>query len=290
LVALALAAKLNDRDACWLMTSSRSEEFVAGAAPAAPPMVARASLDELVDTLYGHLPAPPDHTRAQLLHEATVVRWQGARLQSWAVHCSGEPAVAFGLQLMLPAGVQRPPVVACGDGCWAYLDAESLAAAAQRGVAVAWFNRTQVSADPPAGTLSAPRGALHDQHGGAAFGALSAWAWALHRVVDVLVDMPDVDARRIGVAGHSRGGKAALLAGALDARIALTAANNSGTLGAASSFVRGEGNESVDDLATAFPHWVGSGLRERRGAVATARPGRAAARHRPARAGRHPGP
>ncbi len=66
-------------------------------------------------------------------------------------------------------------------------------------------------------------------------GTIALWAWGFHRVVDYLTQAPDlVDRRRIAAVGHSRNGKTALLAGAMDDRIALViphqAANLSKTL------------------------------------------------------------
>lgn len=51
---------------------------------------------------------------------------------------------------------------------------------------------------------------------------LSVWAWGYSRVVDYLVTLENVDKDKIVVTGHSRGGKTALLAGAMDLRIAIT--------------------------------------------------------------------
>ncbi|MFZ0497621.1 MAG: hypothetical protein WAM52_00655 [Steroidobacteraceae bacterium] len=65
------------------------------------------------------------------------------------------------------------------------------------------------------------------------WGVLRAWAWASSRTVDYLVTDSDVDAHEIGVMGHSRGGKAALVALADDPRIAVGFISSSGAGGAA---------------------------------------------------------
>ncbi len=74
---------------------------------------------------------------------------------------------------------------------------------------------------------------------------LAVWAWGGMRVVDYLETRDDVDRKRIAITGHSRGGKMALLAGALDERIALVVPNGSGAGGAGSYRVLGPGAESL---------------------------------------------
>lgn len=84
-------------------------------------------------------------------------------------------------------------------------------------------------------------------------GSIAAWAWGFHRVVDFIVTDPDLDAKRIVALGHSRNGKTALLAAALDERIAIAIPHQAGCGG--SSPNRGTIGESVERINTAFPHW-----------------------------------
>jgi hypothetical protein len=83
------------------------------------------------------------------------------------------------------------------------------------------------------------------------WGAISAWAWGVSRAIDYL--SKDGRIGSIALHGHSRLGKTALWASALDPRIAVVYSSCPGEMGAALS--RRDYGETVDDMAQNFPYW-----------------------------------
>jgi len=128
----------------------------------------------------------------------------------------------------------------------------ALEQAVARGYAVATYYCGDVEPDDP-GAVGGVRESVHVPRGPDDWGTIAAWAWGLQRAVDCLVADNDIDRKRIALAGHSRLGKAAILAGAFDDRVAMVIALQAGCGGTAPS--RGTVGESVEKINTRFPHW-----------------------------------
>jgi hypothetical protein len=87
------------------------------------------------------------------------------------------------------------------------------------------------------------------------WGALRAWAWGASRLLDYFETDPAVDARQVGIMGHSRYGKASLVAMAYDKRFAIGYISSSG-MGGAALYRRNFGERLENLAATGEFHWM----------------------------------
>lgn len=87
------------------------------------------------------------------------------------------------------------------------------------------------------------------------WGALAAWAWGASRALDYFATDKAVDPKRVGLEGHSRWGKATILAMALDQRFAIAYVSSSGAGGV--KLHRRNLGELVENVAAANEyHWM----------------------------------
>jgi hypothetical protein len=243
------------------------QKRVFGVSPEVPPSVSIAEISEANDALHGrairrelairfhddapalhlllYLPKTPSQRRPvffgpNFLGNHTVHSDPGIKL----------PDIAFaaGMDVVLPEGRTTD------DSRGFHADRWPIERVVARGYGVATFFYGDVFPDRVDGRALSVQ-PLFD--GGANFqydwGALATWAWGIRRALDALEKMPEIDARRVALIGHSRHGKAALWAGALDERFALVIANNSGKGGA--SLMRRNFGETIRHLVTRYPHW-----------------------------------
>ena len=87
------------------------------------------------------------------------------------------------------------------------------------------------------------------------WGALRAWAWGASRALDYFETDKSVDAKRVGIEGHSRYGKASLVAMAYDPRFAIAYISSSGEAGA--KLYRRNFGEQIGNIAGSGEyHWM----------------------------------
>jgi hypothetical protein len=176
---------------------------------------------------------------------------------------AGAQRASFAARIQLPAGPGPFPAFVLINGTG--LGADALL---ERGIACIELPATAIAVDrclaePGRTPIVLREGVVYDLFGkDVGTGALMAWGWAVHRIVDALCDVRQIDVTRIGVSGFSRWGKAALVAGAFDERIALTAPSSSGQAGVG-SFRAAEGTtgvQTIGQIAEEAPHWFGDGF------------------------------
>ena len=121
------------------------------------------------------------------------------------------------------------------------------------GLATAYYQ--DLEPDNPEGWKSGVRTALQHELNikPEEWGAISAWAWGLSRIMDYLETDDRVNAKQVVVTGLSRLGKTALWAGANDQRFAIVISNDSGEGGAALS--KRLYGETIELINRVNPHW-----------------------------------
>jgi pimeloyl-ACP methyl ester carboxylesterase len=95
------------------------------------------------------------------------------------------------------------------------------------------------------------------------FALLPRRAWAVSPVIDYLETLPQVDRKHIGMFGYSRDGKMAMIASAMDERIAAVIAGSTGVGGVLPWRLSGERNagEGIETTTRQFPTWFVPRLR-----------------------------
>lgn len=219
--------------------------------------------------VYGRSPGRPEKVEFQVLAtDPQALEGKATRKQVKITSRSGERFFSFEASLLTPNGVSgkapafllinnRPvgsadPTRMQKDGFW---PAEEIIS---RGYATAVFRTQDVDPDQKdeAARARGVRGvwpAGGGKPGEDAWATIAAWAWGASRVLDYLATEPAIDAARVAVVGHSRGGKTALWAAAEDPRFAVAVSNDSGCGGAALS--RRIFGETVEIINRGFPYW-----------------------------------
>jgi hypothetical protein len=172
-----------------------------------------------------------------------------------------EISVEIQMTVVTPANAARPVPVMMMFGGRSGMPPEPGPPAAAELIADGWgfatINPGSIQADNGAGLTKGIIGLVNkgQRRRPDDWGALRAWAWGASRGLDFLVTDRAVDARKVGIEGVSRFGKAALVAMAYDQRFAVVLIGSSGEGGA--KLHRRNFGEAVENLTGSGEyHWM----------------------------------
>ncbi len=220
--------------------------------------------DIAVGICYGGIPPEPEYFDLDLLCNSHD------KVYSYKITAgTAEKQLSFLLKIYRPEITGKVPVIIDGDECWGEMTHEIINEILAHGYAVALFNRTEIVKD----VRESRDSALFKVYPEIESSTIAGWAWGSMRVVDALCKIDFIDAENIAVTGHSRGGKAAQLAGAYDTRIQFVCPNGSGAGGAGCWHYlmqepeewlnpTDDRSEVLKDLFNAFPYWMGPAMRQ----------------------------
>ncbi len=211
------------------------------------------------DYVYGHMPAKPDKMTVKggekVVDEANKVILQDLEVE---LERAGKK-LTLHVKLALPMNAKGKVPVIIQSSFFKPGTAKQFKVFTDQGYAVAEINFNEVAADAKDSRKSGVYKLFGDTID---CGALLAWAWGVSRVIDALETIPEIDTTRVVITGHSRYGKASLLAGAFDERIAMTVPSHSGSAGMAPfRFIYGK-SEQLHNIVGAFPYWFSPNLKQ----------------------------
>jgi hypothetical protein len=166
------------------------------------------------------------------------------------------PPGGFGARGAGPGGRGGPPPAGAGRGQGAPQGPTWQQQLLTKGWGYANLNPASIQGDCGAGLTAGIIGLVNKGQPRTLddWGALSAWGWGASRMLDYFETDKAVDAKRVGITGHSRYGKAALVAMAFDERIAIGYISSSGQGGA--KLHRRKYGETIENVANSFYHWM----------------------------------
>lgn len=198
-------------------------------------------LDLVLSIQYGHLPEAPGNVNCEHVFQKKVINDGVTRVEKHILRMGPENKIRAQLDLYFPVKREHPcPVILnLGWGCPITRELN------ERGYIFAGFgpdrfDRSEEGKPKP--------GAVERAYPDMGGGTLAAWAWGASRMLDYLQTLPEVDGSKVVITGHSRCGKAALLAGVVDERFAIVNPNGSGCGGAGLYRILGPNSEDLEAI------------------------------------------
>lgn len=167
------------------------------------------------------------------------------------------PAISALLRLPVSTKGSKAPVVIHVGMFRGMVDSILWRSFASKGIGILMYNNNALQPDNGAGLTNYLIGYVNrgKWRSTTDWGTLAAWSWGVSRLIDYLEGSSEVDAAKIGITGHSRYGKATLVAMAYDERIAWGAPTSSGSLGTKQAR-RHWGQDYEHSLGSGEYHWM----------------------------------
>jgi len=208
-------------------------------------------LAEFLNVEYGHAPPPPRNVTGAVLVSGENLNNGGVSQLVKLVMGPGN-GLTFNVQVFVPQGDGPFPVIIYNGS----LDETvvPIDRIVSRGYMLVVYDPTWLIDD------ANHTDDLFKLYPGYDWGTLAAVTWELQRVVDYLQTRNDADMTSVSLIGFSRNGKAALLAGALDQRIALVNPDCSGAGGAGCYRYDPGDEQTLQDVSSRFGYWFVKGF------------------------------
>ena len=209
---------------------------------------------------YGYVPKLPETVRGEILsgQDPEDVRCCSGHAELLRLRISFDAEkgpFSFPMHLFRPEGKEKAPLILLlnfrPDVYDKYYPAEEII---DHGFALGVIYYEDVTKDN--GDMADGLAGLYERRNdGTDWGKLAMWGFAARCAMSYLETLPFIDRENVALAGHSRLGKAALLASAMDGRFKFTISNDSGCCGAAYERGKHPGGETVADITRVFPFW-----------------------------------
>ncbi len=198
-------------------------------------------LDLILRIQYGHLPKAPGNITLKRIFGEETLNDGATRLEKHYLSMGPGDRMRAQLDLYFPAKIDtpRPVILRVGWGC-PIVEEVNERGYIFAGYGIDHFDRSEMGKPVP--------GSVERHYPDNDGGTLAAWAWGASRMLDYLETLPQVDASKVIITGHSRCGKAAILAGAVDERFAMVVPNGSGCGGVGLYRVLGPDCEDLEAI------------------------------------------
>ncbi len=238
--------------------------------------IRRSEIKDLLQSIeYGTIPGRPDRIDASEVEIEEIEGGIKKTINLSITPFNSTPTLVFDMKIWVytpnQTGVHPVIVKVSPDPTETFIPIEKMSF--NRGYAYVCYQHTQLDPDTKGFDIKGPAQLAYSNY---TWGSVGVWAWGASRVVDYLVGeewveapdgFPDIDPSKIIITGHSRRGKTALLAGAIDERFAMVVPNGSGCGGTGSFLVQGPFCETIRliTLKKTYRSWFKEDFNQYRG-------------------------